>query len=216
MLIRYYDHKLGGWLPGDSTNMRPLHKKILVEPEYDADKIGSFYIPEAYMNPLSQQGVVLAVGPEQETIRVGDRVLYHPWSEIEKHGEQQKIPVMKDGKWEEAFILDEKFIVGWLAPDGVLFPLPDFIVLDPKFSAGDAHEAGMVGSLHVVGQAFDIEPPQQGKVASIGERVTTIHVGDIVLYPIDKGNEIGLINKVWYTIREEDILARLIYAKELR
>src|SRR5690348_18279019 len=59
--------------------MRPIKDRICVEPYYDANMIGSLYLPEPFKDPEPQQGTVVSVGEEVERVRAGDYILFHPY-----------------------------------------------------------------------------------------------------------------------------------------
>lgn len=181
-------------------NLTVLRDRILVEPLYDPDTVETglspgapgLFMPDTGKNPMSQQGIVVAVGPEQRDVEVGDHVLYHPFIGIPiAHGD------------EEFLLVEYRHLVGFLDSTGELWPLPDDMVIRPEFP-----RAGMEGMLWVPRGVFYIDIPCTGVVVKRGERVSTISPGQRVLYPPAKGNEIGL-RQVVYTIRGSDLLATL-------
>lgn len=180
------------------NSLKPTKNKILVDPLYDPDTVETglspgapgLYMPDTGKNPMSQQGVVLAVGPEQKDVEPGDYVLYHPFIGIPiPHGD------------EELLLVEYRHLVGFLSGTGELWPLPDDVVIAPEFQ-----RAGLQGLLWVPRQVFHIDVPCTGVVLKRGERVIGLEVGQRVLYPPGKGNEIGL-RKVFYTIKGADLLA---------
>lgn len=57
--------------------MKPTGNKILVEPIKEPETSSGIFIPEsARQNQRHMRGIVLAVGPKVEDIKVDDRVLY--------------------------------------------------------------------------------------------------------------------------------------------
>jgi co-chaperonin GroES (HSP10) len=179
------------------TNVQPVGDRVLVEPYYDADKVYSLIIPDSAKNPMSQQGKVMAVGPEQKDIQLLDHILYHPFV-----GE----PVQTaKAEW---LMVESRHVVAWLAPDGELFPLPDFVMLMPNFKPDGVVKQGLI---YVPRQVFEVEPPETGVVARVGERVSGVVPGMTVVYPLGAGNEIGLdtgkSRAVYYTIKADDLLA---------
>lgn len=179
----------------------PTSNRILVEPLYDPDTVETglspgapgLFMPDSAKNPMSQQGIVLAVGPEQQDVEEGDHVLYHPFIGT---------PIKTSDP--ELLLLEPRHLVGFLAPDGVLWPLPDYVVLRPDFRP--AGRPIMEGHLWIPKQVFSVDIPCTGVVVRRGARVSTVTPGQRVLFPTDKGNEIGL-RQVWYTIRSADLLA---------
>jgi len=180
----------------------PIGDRVIVEPYYDADKVFSLWIPDSAKNPMSQQGKVLAVGPEQKDVEPGDMILYHPFV-----AEPIKTFLL-DSK--ELLAISPCHIAGFLAPDGELFPLPDWVMLAPEFKPDGVVKQGV---LWVPRQVFEVEPPEIGMVVRVGERVTTVKPAQRVVFPLDKGNEIGLdtgkSRAVYYTIKADDLLAIL-------
>lgn len=62
----------------------PTYNNILIQPYEEADKIGSFFIPDSAKHPLNQ-GEIIAIGPDvnQDNVRfwVGDIVIFNMHSE---------------------------------------------------------------------------------------------------------------------------------------
>ena len=61
--------------------MKILHDWVIIDPCYDAEKIGSIIIPRSYENPEAQQGIVVSKGPQAQVL-VGEYVIFHPFSSI--------------------------------------------------------------------------------------------------------------------------------------
>lgn len=191
----------GEFKPRTGILMHPIGTGIVVDPLYDPEKVETglspgapgLFMPDSAKNPMSQQGVVVAVGPEQRTICVGDHVLYHPFIQH---------PFKVNGH--EYLHVKPRHIVGWLSPSGDLLPLPWDVVVRPDFRL--AGRPGREGHLWVPKQVFDIDIPCTGIVKAIGEGVASVEVGQRVLFPPEVGAEVGL-KVVWYTLHERDILA---------
>ena len=182
-----------------AASCKPLRDLLLVRMVYDPPEVYSLYVPEQFRDPLPQQGEVIAVGKDQKVVRPGDYLVFHPWGSRE---------VYNKGSFEldvgECAFLTLDVVAGLLAPDGELFPLPDHVLVKPEFSTqGRPEKKGLIWT---VGQTFSVAPPQEGVVAKVGEDVTLVCRGDRVMFPDDKGSEIGLIDKVWYAIKETDLL----------
>jgi len=182
---------------------KPVRSNVIVDPLYDPETVQTglsgdapgLIMPGSARNPMSQQGIVVAVGPEQKVIEIGQHILYHPFIQY---------PFKVDGH--EYLKVNTHEIVGILSVRGELLPLPWDIVVRPDFrSAGRPVQSGL---LWLPKQVFDIDIPCSGTAVSIGSRVTSVRIGERVLFPPEVGNEVGL-RQVWYTIREEDILATL-------
>ena len=167
--------------------MKPLGDSIIVHPHYDSEKLGSLYIPESASNPQSQQGEVLAVGPKQEDIEVGDEIIYQPYqgTEIEE---------------DEQLLIQYCHVVGWIAPDGEAFPLPDAVMILPDW---DDYTGAMIRPA----ETFRDNPRTSGTCIRRGEKVGTIEPGQYVFYPPGAGFEVGISTTVYYFIKERDILA---------
>jgi co-chaperonin GroES (HSP10) len=182
------------------TVLRAVGDKIIVDPRSEADRVYSLVIPESAKNPMPQQGEVVAVGPQQKDIQAGDYVLFHPFT-----GEAVEPTYLSPGGY---LVLQPHNIAAFLTPDGELFPLPDFVMILPDFKATGVTKQG---SLWLPKQVFEVEPPETGIIARIGSRVTTVHAGQKVVYPLHAGNEIGLDTGVhrgvYYTMKADDLLA---------
>jgi len=174
-----------------------------VDPLYDPEKVETglslgapaLFMPDSAKNPMSQQGIVVSVGPEQRDIEVGDHVLYHPF-----------IGTVVEYEEHEYLLLENRHIAGFLDPSGNLWPLPDDAVVRPDF--GPAGRPVLEGGLWVPKQVFSIDIPCTGVILKRGTRVPFVEVGQRVLYPPSAGNEIGL-RRVLYTIRGSDLLATI-------
>ncbi len=183
------------------ASFRPYGKLILVKATYDTDKIYSsgLIIPDFYKNPLPQQGIVEAVGPKQDVIKVGDHLLFHPWAPHERVG----VMHMDGEHWVFVSIQD----VAAIARDMELYPLPNDVLILPAFRAVRPSKPGLI---YISGELAGTERPQaEGLVVRVGRDVTLVAPGEDVLLPEVGGNEIGFIDKVWYTIKEVDLLGVL-------
>lgn len=179
-----------------------LHRDlILVLAKYDSDRVHStIWIPESFKNLMPQQGIVVEVGPKQRVIQTGDRVIFHPWAPqvrlshgvIEICGKAYTIVSLTD-------------IAGTVSSGGELFPLPDEVVILPEFRY---MRPGKKGLIYVSGELDVNEIPDRGYITKVGKNVTTVEVGDKVVFPPSVGSEIGIIDTVFYTIKEKDLLAR--------
>lgn len=63
-------------------------EKVIIEPMYDPEKIGSIYIPETAKG-RSKQGIVKYIGEDCKLVKVGDHVLFGAYagSTIQLEGE---------------------------------------------------------------------------------------------------------------------------------
>jgi co-chaperonin GroES (HSP10) len=58
------------------TSFKPTGLKVLVEPIYDAPKVGRILVPDAHREERPQEATVVALGPKAKLdVKVGDRVL---------------------------------------------------------------------------------------------------------------------------------------------
>lgn len=191
---------------------KAVRDTVIVDPYYDADLVGSGHskdspltiLPDSAKNPMAQQGSVMAVGPRQLDIKVDDYILFHPFVAN---------PLHVGGK--EYLCVERHHIAAWLSPsDGECFPLPEDVLLRPHFQPRGEHKAG---NSKIIRYATEPDPPTTGVVLRVGDRVRTLKVGDLVVIPYANkdegyqpiGNEIGLVNQVFYTIAECDIPAKL-------
>lgn len=65
--------------------MQPLGRRLLVKIPEVTGKIGSIHIPESAQR-RPQEGEVIAVGPDVQDLKVGDRVLFSRHSGLEFEG----------------------------------------------------------------------------------------------------------------------------------
>lgn len=86
-------------------------KKVAIEPIFDADKIGSIWIPDQ-AKMRCDQGIVKYIGNKVREVKVGDYVLFSGYSGtlVDINGEEQLI------------IMLEKFVVCILHPDPTVIP----------------------------------------------------------------------------------------------
>jgi co-chaperonin GroES (HSP10) len=158
-------------------------------------------MPDSAKNPMSQQGIVLAVGPHQEVVCEGDHIIYHPFVQN---------PFRHLGR--EYLHVEMRHIVGRLNLAGELVPHPWDVVIRPEFQS--AGRPVLRGLLWVPEQVFDVNVPCTGTVITVGAVVESVRAGDRVLYPPEAGSEVGL-RKVWYVINHREILAVLKTRKRI-
>ena len=188
--------------------LRPLRDIIIVDPYYDAEVVGSghdtekprIFLPDSAKNPMSQQGRVVAVGPRQRVLKPEDYILYHPFTGLPFYWEGQ-----------EYLKIEYHFVVGWLKVENDqphIYPLPGEVLIEPAFNPREAAHGIIL---------IEAEPPRKGRVVRVGDGVTSVQPGDRVVFPLSHeghhllgqpaGSEIGLVNRVWYTIPERFIFA---------
>lgn len=176
---------------------------VIVDPLYEAAHVFShgvdLIMPKSARNPMAQQGTVVSVGPHQKDIDVGDHVLVHPFAGIPfKHGT------------DELLVFSPGHVAGFIRGEDV-YPLPGFVLILPSFP-----EPGHVkkGTLYIVQEVFDdFMPKLIGTILRRGAGVTTVAAGHRVIFPPNRGHEIGFdngkIRQVYYAIHEADLEAIL-------
>ena len=73
---------------GSMTKVKPLGKRILVQRSKAALTKGGIYLPEAAQEK-PKQGEVIAVGPEEMEITIGDIVLFGSFAGTEVKGDEE-------------------------------------------------------------------------------------------------------------------------------
>ena len=193
--------------------MQPTGDNIIVLPHYDSGKVGSIDIPDSATNPQSQQGEVLAVGPNQSTIEVGDHVMYEPY---------KGTPFTPEDV--EYLLVPAETVIGWLAPDGEAFPLPDAVMVIPdwedhqvltaeitELAAQQPNPQRFIDELtRMVDNSnyWQQNPRTVGRCVRRGDDVTTVLPNDRVFFHTGAGHEVGVQTTVYYFIKEKDILAK--------
>lgn len=59
--------------------MRPLLSRVILKVIPPAQKVGIIHIPEKYQRD-TQEGTVVAIGSEVQTLKVGDQVIFGKWN----------------------------------------------------------------------------------------------------------------------------------------
>ena len=72
--------------------MQVLSDRIVVEPYFDSDKLGSIIIPASFQNPEAQQGKVVAAGPLSYW-GPGDYLVFHPFRSEPWPGNDQLVSI---------------------------------------------------------------------------------------------------------------------------
>lgn len=184
--------------------MRVHLDKVLVQPWYDAEKIGSLYLPDSAKNSQPQQGKVIAAGP-QSLVPIGKHIMFHPW-----RGEWHHI----DG--EDLLLLRNKDLtaqVSWVNQVPLLYPLPDHVMVEPIWSEKYKQPSRFV---HLPDTVLEQnQPAMQATICDLGSglirMVRDFAIGDTVLIEPGKGSEVGwgYDMKVYYFVRPKHILARI-------
>lgn len=196
---------LGTLLVKPLVGVRPMADSVIVYPLYDADRVGlgeRIIIPDSAKNPESQQGYVVAIGRNLESlIALLDHVVYEPYSANDAYGAIRVNGQTYLRVWYHN-------LVGKVR-DRELEPLPGWVVVQPEWdNLGPRQRAG--GVIAIDPTVWNVAvPPRFGRVLEVGAYVSTVKAGDRVILPPEGGHEIGWIDHVIYTIPEQDLLATL-------
>jgi co-chaperonin GroES (HSP10) len=169
--------------------LKALGDRVVVEPYFDSDKIGSIYIPEYFKNPEPQQGVVVSAGPLSPFVD-GTYVFFHPFRS-QPLGDTKLIG------------LHDKDIVATLV-DEELVPLEDHVMVLPDWESKTKHK-GIIFLPPTV--TIDNSPVIRGTVVRSNSKL--LEAGTMVVIPPGKGSEIGYIDTVYYLIHQDEILATI-------
>jgi len=169
--------------------LKAIHDRLVVEPYYDADKIGSFFIPDAFKNPEAQQGVVQSVGPTAN-IREGAYVFFHPFRSLPLQGS-------------DLISLREKDVVAYLI-EGELHPLWEHYMILPDWDSKYGQKSEWIYIPPSVME--DHSPVKYGTIIRCAEG-TSLPLNTKVVIAPGKGHEIGFKDSVYYFIHHDDILA---------
>lgn len=179
---------------------RPIHAVgdvIILDPIYDADKIGSIYIPDSYKNPEAQQGIVVTAGPEAKDagIEEGQHLLFHPYrAHTFRHSGSDRVHIR---------IRDAVAII--IAGD--TYPLPDQVMVLPEWETKYGQKSDLI---YLPPTALDSnEPVKVGVIVRVGSKVERVQLNDRIIMQPGAGSEAGIIDRVYYFLKEEHILAIL-------
>lgn len=168
--------------------LKALGDRLVVEPYFDSDKIGRFYIPEAFKNPESQQGVVVSAGP-LSPVRDGTYIFFHPF---------RSQPLGDTG----LIGLHDKDVVAYLV-DKELTPREEHVMVLPDWDS--KHKPSKLLILPDI--AHEYVPVMIGTIVRSSSKI--FEVGTVIAIPPGKGSEIGYIDTVYYFIHQDDILATI-------
>jgi co-chaperonin GroES (HSP10) len=174
--------------------LTPTQDKVLIDPLYDPEKVGSIWMPDQARNSLPSNGDVVAVGPEQTEIEIGFRVL------VSTYGVGAERFIWHEDK--ELAIYHDHEVVAFLAPDAEVFPRRDSVIVRPSWTDPVDHKRG---SIHLLTRVFTAPPVQMGVVLRVGSEVSTIRRGMTILIPRTGGQELGVRDRVLYSIKATDI-----------
>lgn len=183
--------------PSVTTHLRVLGDWVIIDPLYDPEKFGSLYLPNAFENKYPHQGDIIAAGPEFP-FQEGTRVALRPFvTEPVKIGSTSYLCIKG---------VD---IVGRIE-GRELYPKPTQILVLPDWSEKYSQPSETI-VLSVTEQELS-GGLTRGTVARVGEKVTLVKPGDEVLFPPNRGTEIGFIDTNWYVFEEDELLATLTRA----
>ena len=168
---------------------------VLVQTLYDSVKIGSIYLPDSYVNPQPQQGIVLRVG-SHVPLNKGDHVLMRQFSGIPK------------GRLDsEHRIVDYNQEIVATAVDRKLVPKANEVVILPDFATKYQQKSDLVYLPPTVLE--DGEPVTNGTIVRVGSACRSVREGQYVVIPPNLGIEVGFIDTVYYILAEKDLLATI-------
>jgi co-chaperonin GroES (HSP10) len=173
--------------------LRALGNHVIIDPLYDPVKFGSLYLPDAFENKYPHQGDVVACGPDFP-FKPGTRVALRSFV-VE--------PIDAGGRL--LAIRGEDCIARIEGKE--LYPKPTQVLVLP-----DWHEKFDQPSRTIIISDVELDDGKgltRGTVARAGEKVTTVKAGDYVLFPPNKGVEIGYIDTNWYVFEEDELLATM-------
>jgi co-chaperonin GroES (HSP10) len=184
--------------------MRVLEDKVLVEPWWDADRIGLIWLPDSAKNNQPQQGEVLGAGP-LSGVESGQHIMFHPW-----RGEWHYM----DGK--HLLLLRRKDLtaeIRWIQQVPFLCPLRDHVMVDPDWADKYTQPSKTIFVPETVLEQN--QPVLRGTITELGKDLLRIrrdyYVGAQIFIQPGKGSEVGwgYDRKVYYFIRPKHILARI-------
>lgn len=180
-------------MTGSSTNsLHVLGKRLILEPIFGAEKIGSLYVTESYNIEQPHQGEVV-FAPEEVPFRTGDHLVVRPFV-----GEP-----LGDGRYNRLLVYGLGQVV-CKVEGRELYPKPDEVMIVPDWSRKYKQASSLIW---LPPSALEHgEPAQFGTVARVGANITLVKVGDYIIFD-NKGIEVGFIDTNYYFLKEEDILA---------
>lgn len=184
---------------------KPLGTSILIDPIYDPDKIGSIYMAPEVQNPLPSNGDVVDVGPNQDEIEMGFRVL------VSTYGVDFTRFWTHPRTRHEYAIYHDHEVIAFLTNSAEVYPRRDAVIVKPLWN--DPDEQG-TGRIQLLTRVFSSPPPKLATVERVGSLVTSLKRGDTVLLPRTGGNELGVRDRVLYSLKEVDILGIVTNAIE--
>ena len=179
-----------------------MGSQVLIDPIYDPDKIGSIYMAPQAQNMAPSQGEIVAVGPRQKTLEVGFLVLVH-------YVDFSSRKIWRDSTGYEYIFYRDDEVVALLTSDAEVFPRMGNVIVLPSW---DRSGPVQHNNIFTIDRVFDTPPPRFGTVLRTGEGVHSVKQGDVVALPKSGGYEMGVKDRVLYSLRETDILGILTNA----
>ena len=152
-------------------------------------------MPGSAQNPLPGNGYVVAVGSAQDEIEVGYRVLLSTYGV-----DDTRFIWVEDHEY--AVYRDDE-VIAFLTEEGEVYPRKESVILRPNWNDKDEVQHG---SIILLTRVFTAPPPRLGTVIRVGESVDSLRRGMLVLLPRTGGVELGVRDRVLYSLKAEDIL----------
>lgn len=172
--------------------IRAIKDRLIIEPYFDADKIGSIYIPESFKNPEAQQGEVVAAGPDSFWAPL-DYLVFHPFRSEKVQGTNY----ISIRDTDVVALLDREC--------GVLIPKIGDVMIRPDWHS----KYGQKGLIYLPPAVVDAErqPVLFGTIVDYRSITANVSIGERVVFAPGKGSEAALDNDLYYFIPSDEILA---------
>lgn len=177
-------------------DLRALGNWLIIDPLYDPEKIGSIIIPNAYRNNYPHQGDIVSCGLNSP-FKPGMRVVLRSFV-VEPLKAGDRLLAIRDIDCVARIEGKE------------LHPKPMQVLVLPDWSEKYSQPSKTIIISDV--ELDDGSAITRGTVTRIGEKVTSVKAGDYVLFPPDKGTEVGYIDTNFYIFDEDELLATLTRA----
>jgi co-chaperonin GroES (HSP10) len=177
---------------------RVIRNKLLVEPLYAGEKLGSgIIIPDMAQEERPVLGDVIAAGPDAPYY-IGDRLVLRP-----------SIPTVGyplHSLHGSPIVIEPSDIVGQMYGKEFL-PKPEDVVIVPDWRQKYKQVSSLI---YLPPSALEQNQPVTfGIVTRVGKDCKDLYIGDYVVYPGNIGFEIGLIDTVYYILPEREVLATI-------
>ena len=185
--------------------MRATRGKILIERIGDPERMGLIWVPDT-VKERPQKGLVISVGGGIDDIEEGDAVIFQPWSDswvfrLPGYGDYLATITPK--------VIEAKLYLDSLGQP-VFEPYRDRVLITPN----ELPDRSPSGALYLpnVGEdkAEEAVFELTGRVRAIGNLVTDVAVGDVVVMPPTGGATVGEWGLGDVLIRERELLGRVV------